>query len=148
MDAHGDAATFWPPGGTRLAGFAWSAGVSLFLFAHAVAHLVGTSRALEAAANGESLDYLGGAWQISDPSALRIVGLAWAVVAVAYVAAAAGEWLGWRGWWRFVVGVTVFSLVLTVVGLWEAWVGVTINMIILCVWWLAGDIGARNRSWR
>ena len=147
MDAHGDAATFWPHGGTRSTDFLWSAGVSLFLFAHAVAHLVGTSRAFQAAADGESLDYLGGVWRISNPSVLRVVGIAWAVVAVAYVAAAAGEWLGWQGWWRFVAGVTVFSLVLTVLGLWESWVGLLLNLIILGIvgtWMVRGGPGARR----
>ncbi len=112
---------------------AWSAGVSLFLVAHAVAHLVGTSRAFQAADDGESLDYLGGAWRIGDPSLLRLVGIAWAVVAVAYVAAAIGEWLGWRAWWQFVAVVTVFSLGLSILGLWEAWVGVVIDLTILAI---------------
>ncbi len=135
VDAHGDVATFWPHGGTRLTGVAWSAGVSLFLFAHAVAHLAGTSRAFQVAADGESLDYLGGAWRVSDPTALRIAGIAWAVVAVAYVTAAAGEWVGWQGWWRFVVGVTVFSLALTIIALWDSAIGVAINVAILVAWW-------------
>jgi hypothetical protein len=137
VDAHGDATAFWPPGRTTSTPFWWSALVSLFLFAHAVAHLVGTSRALQAGADGGSIDYLGGAWRITDPVALRVAGIAWAVVAVAYVAAAAGEWLGWRGWWQFAVGVTVFSMVLTIIGLWESWIGVIINLVILGVWWRA-----------
>lgn len=102
---------------------------------------------MQAAADGESIDYLGGAWRIDDPTALRIAGIAWAVVAVAYVTAAAGEWLGWRGWWQFVVGVTVFSLVLTVIGLWVSWIGVAINLLILAIWWLEGHTdGAGLRS--
>jgi hypothetical protein len=112
---------------------AWSAVVSLFLVAHAVAHLVGTSRAFQAADDGESLDYLGGIWRIADPSVLRLVAIAWAVVAVAYVAAATGEWLGWRAWWQFVAVVTVFSLALSVIGLWESWVGVVIDVTILAI---------------
>jgi hypothetical protein len=147
VDAHGDATTFWPHGGTSSTDFLWSAGVSLFLFAHAVAHLVGTSRAFQAAADGESLDYLGGAWRISDPFVLRVVGIAWAVVAVAYVAAAAGEWLGWQGWWRFVLGVTVFSVVLTALGLWESWVGLLLNVVILATiatWAARGESGVRQ----
>lgn len=135
MDAHGDAATFWPRGRTPSTRFTWSAGVSLFLFAHAIAHLAGTSRTFQAAADGESVDYLGGAWQISNPLALRLAGTAWAVVAVAYVAAAAGEWLGWRRWWTFVVGVTVFSLILALIALWESWIGVVVDVGILAVWW-------------
>ena len=85
------------------------------------------------ATDGESLDYLGGAWRISDPTVLRLVGIAWAVVAVAYVAAASGEWLGWQGWVRFVAGVTVFSLVLSIAGLWESIFGVAIDMILLAL---------------
>lgn len=131
MDAHGDAAAFRPSGGTVLSGFVRSALIPLFLTAHGFAHLAGTVTAFEAAANGESLDYLGGAWVISDPTTLRLVGTAWAVVAVAYVAAAIGEWSGWGGWVRFVAVVTVSSLLLSVLGLWAAWIGVLVDLGIL-----------------
>lgn len=133
MDAHGGAATFRKRDRSSWTGFAWSAGVSLFLATHGIAHLVGTSRSFQAAADGESLDYLAGAWTITDPTVLRLAGIAWAVVAVAYVAAASGEWLGWRGWVRFVAVVTVFSLVLSIIGLWESAFGVAIDVVVLAL---------------
>ncbi len=138
MDAHGDASGFRSRDGSIWTNFAWSAGLSLFFAAHGMAHLVGTSRSFQAVSDGESLDYLGGAWTISDPTMLRLVGVAWAVVAVAYMAAATGEWLGWRGWLRFAAGVTVFSLVLSLIALWGAWIGVVIDVVILATagWWL------------
>ncbi len=64
---------------------------------------------------------------------LRLVGFAWAVVAVAYLAAASGEWLGWQGWLRFAAVVTVFSLVLSILGMWESVVGVVVDLVLLAV---------------
>jgi hypothetical protein len=64
---------------------------------------------------------------------LRLVGFAWAVVAVAYLAAASGEWLGWQGWLRFAAVVTVFSLVLSIVGMWESVIGVVVDLVLLAL---------------
>ncbi len=131
MRAHGGTASVRPIRRSDSSSTALRAAVSLFLVAHALAHLVGTSQAFDAAAGGTSLDYLGGAWHISLSGTLRLAGIAWAVVAVAYAVAALGEWLGWRNRWRYLTGVTVCSLVLTVVALPETAIGVIVDLGIL-----------------
>ena len=45
--------------------------LAVFLGLHGVAHFAGTGDSFTAAADGESVDYLGGAWTLTDPALLR-----------------------------------------------------------------------------
>ncbi len=60
-----------------------------FLALHGIAHLVGTSDSFKRAADGEVADYLGGLWKASKPTTLRVLGVAWAIGAVGFLATAA-----------------------------------------------------------
>ena len=50
----------------------WRYLVAVVVFVNGFAHLAGTTEALGAAEDGTSLDYLGGAWVVSDPTTLRV----------------------------------------------------------------------------
>ena len=52
---------------------------------HGAAHLGGASDSFTKAADGESVDYLAGAWTQSDPTLLRALGVVWALVCAAHL---------------------------------------------------------------
>ena len=66
---------------------------AVFLGLHGVAHFAGTSDSFTKAVDGESVDYLAGAWTVSDPTLLRAVGIVWAVVGAAFVFSGAISWM-------------------------------------------------------
>jgi hypothetical protein len=85
------------------------------------------------ATKGQTAEYLGGAWRVSDFTVLRPLGVAWAIVAGLYLGAALGFWVGAR--WRvaMLVVATVPSLLLSVIALWASWIGVVIDVALLGV---------------
>jgi hypothetical protein len=95
---------------------------------HGIAHLVGTSGTFQAAANGEVEEYLGGFWEISDPWLLRTVGVAWALLALAFLVAAGLMWIGHKSWAAVLGYTAAASLIMTVIGLVPAVVGVIVNL--------------------
>jgi hypothetical protein len=105
--------------------------LAAFLVLHGVAHLVGAVGAFTAAEEGSSVEYLFGAWTISDPMLLRLVGAAWVAAAVGYAVVAWGIAARTRWGISALVGVTAFSLVLSVAALGAAWIGVLIDVAIL-----------------
>ena len=106
----------------------WRRSLATFVALHGVAHLVGTATAFQNAADGETAEYLGGLWDISSPAVLRTVGIAWAVMAVAFVLAAALIWRGHSRWATVLGYTTGASLILTILGLIPAVVGVVVNL--------------------
>lgn len=120
---------------------------AVFLGLHGVAHLAGTSDLFTRAADGESVDYLAGAWTLSDPTLLRAVGVVWALVGAAFVFAAAISWMRRPQWPRVLVAASTLSLVVVVIALWSSVVGVVINVALLAVAVRAGSVsraGARR----
>jgi hypothetical protein len=114
---------------------------------HGVAHLAGTSDSFTKAADGESVDYLAGAWTLSDPTLLRAVGVVWALVGTAFVFVAAITWMGRPGWPRSLAAVSALSLIVVVIALWSSVVGVVIDVALLAVALRAGGLsreGARR----
>ena len=106
---------------------------AVFLALHGIAHLAGTTNSFDMATKGQTAEYLGGAWRVSDFTVLRPIGVAWAIVAGLYVGAALGFWVGAR--WRVAILVvaTVPSLLLSVIALWASWIGVMIDVALLGV---------------
>ena len=117
--------------------------LGVFLALHGLAHLVGTSASFDRAAAGDSAEYLGGAWTLSDPALLRLAGLIWALVAVAFLYAGAVAWLRRPGWPRLLAVVSAVSLVLCLLALWAAVVGVVIDVALLAVAARAGGFARR-----
>jgi hypothetical protein len=106
---------------------------AVFLGLHGVAHLAGTSDSFTRAAEGESADYLAGAWTLSDPTLLRAVGVVWALVGAAFVFAAAITWMRRPEWPHVLAAVSALSLVVVVIALWSSVVGVVIDVALLAV---------------
>jgi len=75
-------------------------------------------------------------WAISDPTALRALGITWALVGAAYLVVAWAYWM--PAPWRLaaLLAATVPSRVLSVAALWKSWVGVVIDVLLLgiAVW--------------
>ncbi|MBZ5498995.1 MAG: ABC transporter permease [Acidobacteriia bacterium] len=107
--------------------------VAFVLVLHGLIHLMGTA-VYTKMATIEGLKYkttlLGGRWDLGE-SGIRVFGALWAVAAVGFVVAAVALMAGW-GWWQLMlVGVGVFSLVLTVLDWSNAFAGAIINIAIL-----------------
>jgi hypothetical protein len=118
--------------------------LAVFLAAHGVAHLAGTSDAFSRASDSRSVEYLAGGWTVSDPTALRAFGVVWALLAIAFLGAAAVTWLGRPGWPTVLWWVALASLVLVIVALWSSAIGVAIDLALLAVAWHAGRSAART----
>lgn len=105
----------------------------LVLVAHGVVHLLGTAVYLELA---EVADFtykttlLGGAVDVGDIG-IRVFGILWAVAAVGFVAAAWATVTGLDNWRLLVIGVAIFSLLLTSLDYGVAYAGVVVNLGIL-----------------
>jgi hypothetical protein len=117
--------------------------LAVFLGLHGVAHFAGTDDSFTAAADGESVDYLGGAWTLSDPTVLRAMGVVWALVGAAFVLAAVIAWMRRPEWPRVLRGVAAVSLLVVLVALWASVVGVVIDVALLG---LAVRAGALSRT--
>ncbi|HEX8105160.1 MAG TPA: nitroreductase/quinone reductase family protein [Solirubrobacteraceae bacterium] len=104
---------------------------AVFLGAHGLAHVAGSSDALVTASAGDSLGWLGGHWDVTDPALLRAFAVAWAVLAAAYVATAFVVWCGDRRWPRALAAVSSTSLVLVAVALWASVAGLVIDVVLL-----------------
>ncbi len=100
---------------------------------HGLIHLVGTVRKFAEASDGETAHYLGGLWDITDATTLRVIGVIWAVTAVVVVASAIPIWRNDSGWPTTLFVVAAASLALTVVGLWTSVLGLAVNVGLLVV---------------
>jgi hypothetical protein len=106
--------------------------LAIFLGLHALAHLVGTEL-LGSAAGGESVELLGGAITADSPTTLRLLGIGWILLAVAFLVTAALTWMD-RSRWPDVLGaVATVSLVFSVLLLWASTAGVVINAVLIAV---------------
>jgi hypothetical protein len=108
---------------------------SVILFFHGLIHLIGAAAYLKLA-EIEQLPYkttvLGGRWDLGS-SGTAIFGILWAVAAIGFILAAIALFGNWD-WWRSVlIGVTLFSLVLTSFDWGVAYAGVVVNLAILLI---------------
>jgi hypothetical protein len=120
---------------------------AVFLGLHGVAHLAGTSDSFTKAADGASVDYLAGAWTLSDPTLLRAIGVVWALVGAGFLFAAAITWMRRPEWPRVLAAVSALSLVVVIIALWSSVVGVVIDVALLAVAVPAGGL-SRARAQR
>lgn len=111
----------------------WLRPLSIAVALHGLIHLVGTVRKFNEASDGDTADYLGGWWEITDATTLRTLGVIWAVVAAIVVAAAVPIWRHDRRWPTILLAASAVSLTLTVVSLWSAVLGVAANLALLGV---------------
>lgn len=118
------------PGLTRI--------LAVFVGLHGVAHLAGTSDSFSKAADGESVEYLAGAWTLSNPTLLRAVGVVWVLAGAAFLFAAATTWMRRPAWPRVLAAASAFSLVVVVIALWSSVVGVVIDIALLAIARAAG----------
>lgn len=118
--------------------------LALFVGAHGLAHIVGTTHAFSRAADGRSLDYLTGSWTISNPTTLRAVGVLWAVMALGFVASGAAIWADRPRWPLVLWCVSLVSLVLVLLAVWASVVGVFVDLALLAVAWRAGALQSRR----
>lgn len=95
---------------------------------HGIAHVAGAVAAVDAIDEGAGVSYLGGLLHVTDPSALRVAGIAWAVAAALYGVAALAVWMGLAGWPRVLLAASAVSLGMCVLGLWGAVLGVPVSL--------------------
>ena len=107
----------------------------VILALHGLIHLMGTAAYLKLATIQE-LPYkttlLGGQWEVGE-GGMALYGMLWAVAALGFIIASLAFWFGW-GWWQpMLIGVSLFSLVLTALDWQVAFAGVFVNLLILAM---------------
>lgn len=114
------------------------------LFAlHGAAHFAGTEDSFAMAADGGSVEYLAGLWTISDPTLLRVFGIVWALLGVAFIFVGAVTWRRRPEWARVLALVAVLSLAVAVIALWSSIIGVFVNVALIGI---AAVSGAFSRN--
>lgn len=104
---------------------------AVLLVAHGIAHLVGTTEAMDAIDTDGSVSYLFGRWDVAGAATLMAVAAVWATVAAVFVVAAIAVWTGARWWRTDVVGIVAVSTSLCLVALPQAAIGVLVNAFVL-----------------
>ena len=103
------------------------------LFLHALLLLLGTAVYLRLAEPAEfrfKTTLLGGAWDLGTVG-IRAFGLLWAVAALGFTIAAVAYLQHWPSWGSLLAGVTLFSLLLTMLDWTVAYAGIVVNVTIL-----------------
>ena len=105
----------------------------IVLIVHGLIHLIGFVvpwRLVTIEGMAYKTTLLAGGLNVGD-TGMRAVGLLWLLLALGFVVAGGGVVTG-QSWWRMLaLGVTVLSLVVTILGLPDSPFGVLINLIIL-----------------
>lgn len=105
----------------------------MLLVLHGTVHVLGTAVYLQLAEIPEfpyKTTLLGGRWDLG-PGGIRVFGLLWAGAAVGFLIAAAALALDRSPWRTILIGVTLFSLVLTTLDWTVAYAGIVVNVSIL-----------------
>jgi len=117
----------------------------IVLVLHGLIHLMGTV-VYTKLGTVKGLSYkttlLDGRWDLGERG-MAVFGALWAVAAVGFIVAAVALLLSWTWWKPVLVGVTLFSLVLTSLDWSVASAGIAVNLGILAVLWL----GPRIAGW-
>ena len=82
---------------------------------------------------------LGGRWDLGS-SGTAVFGMLWAVAAIGFILGAVAQFGGWNWAQPVLIGVTLFSLVLTTIDWGVAYAGVIVNIAILAILWLGPQI--------
>ena len=117
---------------------------ALALILHGLIHLIGPTVYMKLG-QVEEIAYkttlLGGRWEVGERG-IWMFGALWIVPAVGFILAAVAILAGW-GWWQpLLIGVTLFSLLLTVLDWRIAYAGVVVNLVILAVFALEPRIAS------
>lgn len=118
---------------------------SIVLILHGLIHLLGTAVYMQLTTIEEmayKTTLLGGRWDLGE-AGIRVFGALWVVAAIGFVAAAVALLAGWDWWQPVLVGVTLFSLVLTALDWSNAFAGAIVNVVILA----AVLLGPRIATW-
>lgn len=119
--------------------------VAVIAVVHGIAHTAGAVQAVSAIDDGTSVRYLAGALRITDPSALRAVGIAWAVAGALMIVAGIAVWLGLAAWPRVLLVAAAVSLPLCVLAIWASVLGIPISLALGALA-LAGIEGGRRHE--
>lgn len=118
---------------------------SIVLVLHGLVHLMGAVAYMKLA-EIKQLPYkttvLGGRWDLG-LRGTTVYGALWAVAAIGFIVAALALLGGWNWWQPALLGVTLFSLVLTALDWGVANAGVIVNIAILAI----VVLGPRISSW-
>lgn len=115
----------------------------IYLVVHGIAHLVGFVVPWKIATLKEEpyrTTLLAGSIDAGDIG-IRIVGLLWLLAALGFMAAAAGAFIGHQWWRHLALGLSLFSMILCVLGLPGARIGILANAIILLYLTVGGRFG-------
>jgi len=106
---------------------------AIYLIVHGLIHLIGFVTNFQIAEIEEitySTTVLAGRLEIGDVGT-RVLGIAWLLVAVAFVISGVAIFFSPPWWWSFTLAVTGVSLVLSILGWPDARFGVLANVVIL-----------------
>lgn len=115
-----------------------SPALSAFVALHGTAHFAGTEDSFAKAADGGAVNYLAGLWTISDPTLLRVFGVVWALLGLAFIVAGVFTWQRRPEWARVLALVAVVSLAVVGIALWSSIIGVFVNVALIGVAALGG----------
>jgi hypothetical protein len=118
---------------------------AVVLIMHGLIHLMGTASYLQwATVQGlpHKTTLLGGRWQVGD-TGIHAFGVLWLIPAIGFVVAAIALLAHWAWWQPLLMGVTLVSLVLTLLDSSTAYAGVVINIVILAVLILIARVAQR-----
>ena len=107
--------------------------IAIVLFLHGLVHLMGTAVYMRLATI-ETFAYkttlLAGQLEIGK-GGMKLFGALWLIAAAGFVVSAMSLLLGWSSTHQIVLGVTLFSLILTVLDWDVAYAGIIVNIILL-----------------
>jgi hypothetical protein len=110
----------------------WRIGLAVLFLLHGPVHLLGfvvPFGLAEVEGFPRSTTVLAGRLDIGEVG-IRVAGVGWLLVAVAFVAAAIGLWLLAPWWWGLALGVTAASAVLCALFVPTAWAGLVVDAAI------------------
>ncbi|MCJ7535665.1 MAG: hypothetical protein WA997_10245 [Anaerolineales bacterium] len=117
--------------------------LGLLLIAHGVAHLVGFVTYWQIA-SFEEMPYkttlLAGALDIGDRG-IRVVGILWLLTGLAFAVAGAGVLTSQPWWLPLTLSISIFSLLMCILGWPDSRFGVLVNIIILLFLFLGNNFG-------
>ena len=116
---------------------------AIYLIVHGIIHLIGFVVFWQIA-EIEDISYkttvLAGRLDIGDVG-MRILGVVWLLITVAFVIAGVAIFFSPPWWWSFTLAVTIASLIVTLLGWPDARYGVLANIIILVFLFLGPRLG-------
>jgi len=116
---------------------------AIYLIVHGLIHLIGFVTNFQIAEIEEitySTTVLAGRLEIGDVGT-RVLGIAWLLVAVAFVISGVAIFFSPPWWWSFTLAVTGVSLVLSILGWPDARFGVLANVVILVFLFIGPRLG-------